>query len=156
MKKLTQKQLISWLFFELNKTTGILNDIDLDELHEFNDDLAFNLMELENVIEWMAENHGLFDEEPDFFETKEYETFEKQNVSNLFFCCHDCDDDDIEYYMVQNDLWEKYGCGLGMLCIDCLEERIGRKLTVEDFTDCNANDECDFVQELKKNRININ
>ena len=37
--------------------------------------------------------------------------------------------------MVQNDIWKAYGAGDGMLCIGCLEKRIGRKLRRQDFID---------------------
>lgn len=46
-----------------------------------------------------------------------------------------------EYYMVTNDLWKRYGVGRGMLCIGCLEERLGRELTSVDFTDVPINDQ---------------
>jgi hypothetical protein len=53
--------------------------------------------------------------------------------------CVDCGLDTFKadhYYMVGNELWaaagmEPFG---GMLCLHCLEERIGRKLVYEDFT----------------------
>jgi hypothetical protein len=45
-----------------------------------------------------------------------------------------------EYYMVNDDLWRKYGAyDEGMLCIGCLEERMGRSLVSVDFTDCQVN-----------------
>jgi hypothetical protein len=45
-----------------------------------------------------------------------------------------------EYYMIHNDLWLKANpAGAGKLCIGCLEKRIGRRLTPEDFTDCSLN-----------------
>jgi hypothetical protein len=50
-----------------------------------------------------------------------------------------------EYYMVRNDIWEqawagrrkwwyRHVPGQEILCIACLEARIGRELTVDDFT----------------------
>ena len=45
-----------------------------------------------------------------------------------------------EYYSVTNDLWKRYGVGRGMLCIGCLEERMGRDLTAADFADVPVND----------------
>lgn len=52
-----------------------------------------------------------------------------------FFCC-DCEIDTCgsNYYMVNNDLWKKHGVGEGMLCIPCLEKRLQRKLTANDFS----------------------
>ena len=60
--------------------------------------------------------------------------------------CIDCgvNTSDIqEYYMVQFELWQKHvpedHCN-SMLCIGCLEERLGRRLVSDDFTDCPLND----------------
>jgi Protein of unknown function (DUF2695) len=55
------------------------------------------------------------------------------------FNCEDCGSDYGEYYMVQNDLWRAHGAGKGMLCIGCLEKRIGRKLCRQDFIDLPIN-----------------
>lgn len=48
-----------------------------------------------------------------------------------------------EYYMVEDDVWESAGMTIdgGMLCIGCIEDRLGRKLTPSDFTDCLLNTE---------------
>lgn len=61
------------------------------------------------------------------------------------FLCLDCDDDTLdsgEYYMVLPSIWK----GVtdederdGMLCVGCLEERLGRTLTADDFTGCPLN-----------------
>ena len=54
--------------------------------------------------------------------------------------CHDCGKDtfanDKDYYMVKDDLWKEHGVGKGFLCIDCLEQRLGRKLELEDILLC--------------------
>jgi hypothetical protein len=55
--------------------------------------------------------------------------------------CVDCSVDTInagEYYAVRDDVWPLDPRG-GMLCIGCLEERIGRRLTPADFTDAPIN-----------------
>jgi len=60
------------------------------------------------------------------------------------FACRDCELDTRhnDYYMVHNDIWIKaFGRGDGMLCIQCLEKRIARKLTVNDFTKCPVNED---------------
>lgn len=54
------------------------------------------------------------------------------------FECMDCTVDTLaidEYYMVTDGVWELANpqrCG--MLCIGCLEKRLGRTLTAADFT----------------------
>ena len=56
------------------------------------------------------------------------------------FNCIGCGTDTLhEYYMVLNDVWLLGGGGNGMLCIGCLELRLGRKLIPHDFTDCRVN-----------------
>ena len=45
-----------------------------------------------------------------------------------------------EHYFVNLDLWMKaVNSKTGMLCIGCLEKRIGRKLTPMDFPDVHIN-----------------
>ena len=59
-------------------------------------------------------------------------------------CCVDCNVNCLEineYYMVTDSCWkrsgmEKYG---GMLCIGCLEQRLGKKLTPRNFKECPLN-----------------
>jgi hypothetical protein len=54
------------------------------------------------------------------------------------FVCKDCTDNTSimdEYYMVTDEIWAQAGMAPdgGMLCIGCLEARIGRQLTAADF-----------------------
>jgi len=61
------------------------------------------------------------------------------------FDCVDCGlNTACEYYMVHNALWKAAGMNPhgGMLCIGCLEERLGRKLTSADFTEAPVNRGC--------------
>lgn len=75
--------------------------------------------------------------------------------------CADCQIDtlrrDTDWYMVRNHIWESAWPGSittfamyeadddgvvpfsEILCIDCLERRLGRKLTRDDFTDAPVN-----------------
>lgn len=60
------------------------------------------------------------------------------------YACADCDvntSDIGEYYMVRDDIWTITGLDYisTMLCIQCLENRIGRKLAPNDFTDAPIN-----------------
>lgn len=56
------------------------------------------------------------------------------------FICKDCGKNTMgsnkDYYMITNELWKKYGVGKGMLCMKCIEKRIGRKLTKIDILVC--------------------
>lgn len=56
--------------------------------------------------------------------------------------CADCPVDtnqNGEYYMVTHNIWGRYGAGDGMLCIGCLETRMGRKLDKYDFMNVPVN-----------------
>jgi hypothetical protein len=60
------------------------------------------------------------------------------------FICVDCSvntSDLGEYYMVQNLVWQQVGMTPdgGMLCIGCLESRLGRCLGPDDFVDAPIN-----------------
>lgn len=59
------------------------------------------------------------------------------------FLCLDCGRDTgkmREHYFVHTDTWlSVVGSKSGMLCIKCLEERLGRELNSSDFTDCTIN-----------------
>lgn len=57
--------------------------------------------------------------------------------------CIDCKAEDCngDYYMVKDCIWNEAVLKVdrsGMLCIECLEKRLGRKLVTSDFftTDC--------------------
>jgi len=60
------------------------------------------------------------------------------------FLCLDCGVDTgriNEYYMViERVWWAVHDSGIGMLCIGCLETRLGRRLRPDDFTDAYVND----------------
>jgi hypothetical protein len=57
----------------------------------------------------------------------------------IAFRCMDCavDTQDIhEYYTLHNHVWydiTSHTCGRGMLCLGCVEHRLGRTLVPEDF-----------------------
>lgn len=42
-------------------------------------------------------------------------------------------------YMLLRGLWEQYGNGDGLLCMDCLEQRMGRQVVLDDFADTLVN-----------------
>lgn len=71
------------------------------------------------------------------------------------FNCWDCNIDTIligEYYMVTNGVWEAAteDCYTDvMLCIGCLESRLGGRLTAEDFTDAPINTGLIFPQSAR-------
>lgn len=81
------------------------------------------------------------------------------------FNCWDCNTNTLdlgEYYMVTRELWEyatiyaanDNHCGTDvMLCIGCLENRIGGKLTANDFPSLPINQEVFLMSERLRDRI---
>ena len=78
------------------------------------------------------------------------------------FCCVDCGFDTNkghEYYMVTDKVWSAAGMkqchkiGDGMLCIGCLENRIGRKLKAKDFPEYPINQGFFRYSKRLKNRL---
>lgn len=73
--------------------------------------------------------------------------------------CHDCGIDTGaigEYFTLQHDLWKTLMPGKlskDFLCVTCLEYRLGRKLSKQDFVDCLAN-KLEFS--FKKSELLIN
>lgn len=68
--------------------------------------------------------------------TRKQDTYEE-------FICIDCGENTLhanEYYMVHDEVWNAaHPKRRGMLCIGCLEERLGRLLGPEDFPDLPIN-----------------
>ena len=66
-------------------------------------------------------------------------------MTDPHWCCMDCGKDtdaSEEYYMLRNPLWRqavKRPHRKGMLCLDCVEIRLGRPLNAEDFTEAPVN-----------------
>lgn len=63
----------------------------------------------------------------------------------LFECmdCGVCTNCAYEYYMVHDEIWYSVITAMDhghMLCIGCLEQRRGKLLTKDDFTDCPLNE----------------
>ena len=50
------------------------------------------------------------------------------------FTCGDCGNPDYEMYMVNDDIWSEYGNKTNTLCKSCLEKRMGKRLTKDDFS----------------------
>jgi len=61
------------------------------------------------------------------------------------FICLDCNvstHEINEYYILKNQLWANvHPDNKGMLCIGCVEDRLGRKLNKDDFLECPLNSE---------------
>jgi hypothetical protein len=70
---------------------------------------------------------------------REHESIDHDpEIDTTFHCadCGRCTSPLGQYYVVGDDLWAASGLGPhdGMLCLRCLEQRIGRALTLADFT----------------------
>ena len=76
----------------------------------------------------------------------------------MSFICLDCHIDTTpEYYVIKNPLWKKANPQInGMLCIGCLEQRLGRNLTKQDFTKAPLNSShIGRKSERLKNRLEL-
>jgi len=66
-----------------------------------------------------------------------------QRSKESYEICVDCRQNVFEmgeaFYKVKKDVWPLAGGEKGVLCIGCLEARIGRELTPEDFPDNHIN-----------------
>lgn len=52
-------------------------------------------------------------------------------------CGKDCEKNDKDYYMLKDELWAEIHPQIdGMLCMDCVEEKLGRKLIADDILIC--------------------
>jgi hypothetical protein len=81
--------------------------------------------------------------------------------------CADCGAGAItiaEWYMVKTKVWDqawagrrkswfKHAPGQEILCIGCLEARIGRTLTADDFTDAPVNNPDETMSERLRDRL---
>lgn len=85
-------------------------------------------------------------------------------MSDEEYLCGDCGVDLMpyyephEYYMVHDHVWlaaQRAGDEVPMLCIGCLEGRLGRPLTGADFTECPINQpgNCDDTPRLFKLKV---
>ena len=68
-------------------------------------------------------------------------------------CGKDCNQDPKDYYMLNTGLWlEINGTHEGMICVDCVESYLGRKLLPEDLMDCALNKMGNYyTKEILKN-----
>lgn len=56
--------------------------------------------------------------------------------------CKDCglkSNETCEFYFLHNDIWFSIALQNEDLCIGCVEDRLGRTLTKDDFTSCYIN-----------------
>jgi hypothetical protein len=54
-----------------------------------------------------------------------------------------------EFFSVHDDVWAAGGAGRDLLCVGCLEDRLGRKLTPADFTDLPINTNPAFTRSAR-------
>ena len=49
--------------------------------------------------------------------------------------CQDCKKQSPMHFMAKDHIWEAAGMDKGIICPECFEVRLGRKLGIEDFKD---------------------
>lgn len=88
-----------------------------ENIHRIQEVMGIN----ESFLDWFKPRQDIDNE--DFIKSEEER-----------FTCTDCGEKDYNMYMVNTDLWSKYGNGDLTLCKSCLENRMGRKLTKADIS----------------------
>ena len=152
MKK-NNKELVSMLFMEICCAYNLLENLcegDINELDELDPSLAYLFLRLDDLMEWGDNRFDLFREIDNVEEYECAHDFLKFHVP----LCEDCESDEFKYFMVQDEIWKEFGCGEGLLCLECLEKRAGHKMIFEDFTECPLNNENEYIQGLKTPILN--
>lgn len=76
--------------------------------------------------------------------------------TNITHRCVDCGINTYninEYYMARKEIWQEANLHKGMICIGCLENRLGRFLRKKDFSDCLLNEELASGKWKASNRL---
>jgi hypothetical protein len=97
----------------------------------------FNTPTLEKI-----QGKVIIDDSSEIITYSNYLMLAERQSKNEAFNCKDCGINTLyseEYYMVKDSIWKTYGVNRGMLCIGCLETRLGRTLTANDFSDVPIN-----------------
>lgn len=68
--------------------------------------------------------------------------------------CQDCKNRDITYFMVRQELWDEVGL-TGIICPECFEKRIGRTLTINDFSNALSNNELRYGYALAERDLRV-
>ena len=91
-------------------------------------------MKLQENILRIKEMMGLEESLLGWFKPKQdFDDADLEKSEEERFTCTDCGEKDYNMYMVNDDLWSKYGNDKLTLCKSCLETRMGRKLTKKDI-----------------------
>lgn len=53
--------------------------------------------------------------------------------------CPDCNWQWPEFVLLVDDLWKQVAPSDGLLCFECIEKRLGRKLVAADLSECEGN-----------------
>ena len=80
-------------------------------------------------------NEGLLDDLGRFFRPKKHKHIDPKTIQSEKerFTCEDCGNPDYNMYMVDDNVWREYGNDTNTLCMSCLQDRMGRELTKDDF-----------------------
>ena len=81
-------------------------------------------------------NEGLLDDLGRFFRPKKHKHIDPKTIQSEKerFTCEDCGNPDYNMYMVDDNVWREYGNDTNTLCMSCLQDRMGRELTKDDFS----------------------
>lgn len=145
MKK-NNKEIAHLLYSEINSAVSWLSNMcdgDFDKLEKIHPDLPFMLFRLSSVVDWGAQTFNLDMESVDFRDEKTTIDFDKF----IGVKCNKCEKelDDIVY---TENIYKEVNLDLASLCPSCLEKKLNRKLTPNDFVDCEINRNNPFVKSL--------
>lgn len=148
----SNKRLLHILVREMVAIRNVLGSVGIENLDAIDPDLAHAYILIDDLLEWGDDNYNFASESKKWYKYPEYKDFMKFHAQ----LCYDCEDDNADYYMVKNNIWDEYGAEDYYLCISCLEKRMNRKLKPDDFTDCPANDNCERVQQIRNSQWKVN
>lgn len=98
------------------------------------------LTDINDDFEFISDVYGLSPQEL-VYKSVDFALKRQRELMEGFLCLDCRRDTSDEYYMVHDELWiEANPDDEGMLCVLCLERRLGRRLTSADFTDAPVND----------------
>lgn len=149
--KRNNKELLHLTFRELNGLVNCLVETFYgdEEKKEENSEFFDAMMDRSvNLLDWLEENYDMYEESENWEKTQTRIAFEKE--FDYLSECDVCKKIDPDYYMVKDEIWEKYGCGEGQMCFKCLKDKLGRDLVAGDFTDAPINEDNEFVKKLRE------
>jgi len=146
--KRNSKQLLHLFFREVNGAVNVIEEELDDEDNTYSEIIECMMFRLRELLDWSNEEFNLAAESVSWLDYECSKDFDKY----FGMSCEGCGTEEFKLFMVKDELWEEFGCGERIYCMECFENKLGRKLQREDFTDCILNEEMGFINK-KANKI---